>query len=193
MGSRSWSWILWYFCTAEMSSVSIHQEFLGVCLCGLATYLHVTSIILYCWWCLCYFWQPWGPGEINNLSVALCILYIFSFVRCSRFAGKNEFKKDNFCILFFLPMQVATDKVAGKLSSTLSWVKNTVSHTVSQMASQVASPSASLHTTSPSTTLSTPALSPSSPTQLSPDDLELLAKLEEQNRWMENFLLSKVQ
>ncbi|NWR55889.1 EVI5 protein, partial [Bucorvus abyssinicus] len=81
--------------------------------------------------------------------------------------------------------QVATDKVAGKLSSTLSWVKNTVSHTVSQMASQVASPSASLHTTSSSTTLSTPALSPSSPTQLSPDDLELLAKLEEQNRLLE--------
>ncbi|NXJ89195.1 EVI5 protein, partial [Corythaixoides concolor] len=80
---------------------------------------------------------------------------------------------------------VATDKVAGKLSSTLSWVKNTVSHTVSQMASQVASPSASLHTTSSSTTLSTPALSPASPTQLSPDDLELLAKLEEQNRLLE--------
>ncbi|NWH36242.1 EVI5 protein, partial [Chloropsis hardwickii] len=95
------------------------------------------------------------------------------------------FKKDNFCILFLLSTQVATDKVAGKLSSTLSWVKNTVSHTVSQMASQVASPSASLHTTSPSTTLSTPALSPSSPTQLSPDDLELLAKLEEQNRLLE--------
>ncbi|NXV76297.1 EVI5 protein, partial [Atlantisia rogersi] len=85
----------------------------------------------------------------------------------------------------FLSLQVATDKVAGKLSSTLSWVKNTVSHTVSQMASQVASPSASLHTTSSSTTLSTPALSPSSPTQLSPDDLELLAKLEEQNRLLE--------
>uniref|UniRef100_A0A4W3HM06 Ecotropic viral integration site 5 n=1 Tax=Callorhinchus milii TaxID=7868 RepID=A0A4W3HM06_CALMI len=67
-------------------------------------------------------------------------------------------------------------------------VKNTVSHTVSQMASQVASPSAtssSLHTTSSSTTLSTPALSPVSPTQLSPDDLELLAKLEEQNRLLE--------
>ncbi|KAK7803635.1 hypothetical protein U0070_002530 [Myodes glareolus] len=77
---------------------------------------------------------------------------------------------------------VATDKVAEKLSSTLSWVKNTVSHTVSQMASQVASPSASLHTTSSSTTLSTPALSPASPSKLSPDDLELLAKLEEQNR-----------
>ncbi|XP_043376448.1 ecotropic viral integration site 5 protein homolog isoform X10 [Dermochelys coriacea] len=82
--------------------------------------------------------------------------------------------------------QVATDKVAGKLrESTLSWVKNTVSHTVSQMASQVASPSASLHTTSSSTTLSTPALSPSSPMRLSPDDLELLAKLEEQNRLLE--------
>lgn len=80
---------------------------------------------------------------------------------------------------------MATDKVAEKLSSTLSWVKNTVSHTVSQMASQVASPSASLHTTSSSTTLSTPALSPSSPSQLSPDDLELLAKLEEQNRLLE--------
>ncbi|XP_074077773.1 ecotropic viral integration site 5 protein homolog isoform X4 [Macrotis lagotis] len=77
--------------------------------------------------------------------------------------------------------QVATDRVTGKLSSTLTWVKNTVSHTVSQMASQVASPSTSLHTTSSSTTLSTPAVSPSSPSQLSPDDLELLAKLEEQN------------
>uniref|UniRef100_A0A6I8QNE6 Ecotropic viral integration site 5 n=2 Tax=Xenopus tropicalis TaxID=8364 RepID=A0A6I8QNE6_XENTR len=81
--------------------------------------------------------------------------------------------------------QVATDKVAEKLSSTLSWVKNTVSYTVSQMASQVASPSASLHTTSSSTTLSTPALSPSSPVELSPDDVELLAKLEEQNRLLE--------
>ncbi|XP_032884835.1 ecotropic viral integration site 5 protein homolog isoform X2 [Amblyraja radiata] len=81
---------------------------------------------------------------------------------------------------------VATDKVAEKLSSTLSWVKNTVSHTVSQMASQVVSPStSSLHTTSSSTTLSTPALSPGSPTALSPDDLELLAKLEEQNRLLE--------
>ncbi|XP_054835416.1 ecotropic viral integration site 5 protein homolog isoform X2 [Eublepharis macularius] len=77
--------------------------------------------------------------------------------------------------------KVATDKVTGKLSSTLSWVKNTVS----QMASQVASPSASLHTTSSSTTLSTPALSPASPAELSPDDLELLAKLEEQNRLLE--------
>ncbi|XP_078264349.1 ecotropic viral integration site 5 protein homolog isoform X3 [Rhinoraja longicauda] len=54
------------------------------------------------------------------------------------------------------------------------------------MASQVASPStSSLHTTSSSTTLSTPALSPGSPTALSPDDLELLAKLEEQNRLLE--------
>ncbi|XP_012859331.1 ecotropic viral integration site 5 protein homolog isoform X5 [Echinops telfairi] len=53
------------------------------------------------------------------------------------------------------------------------------------MASQVASPSASLHTTSSSTTLSTPALSPGSPSQLSPDDIELLAKLEEQNRLLE--------
>lgn len=75
--------------------------------------------------------------------------------------------------------------MAEKLSSTLSWVKNTVSQTVSQMASQVASPSASVHTTSSSTTLSTPALSPSSPSKLSPDDLELLAKLEEQNRLIE--------
>ncbi|NXX94351.1 EVI5 protein, partial [Centropus bengalensis] len=95
------------------------------------------------------------------------------------------FQTNNCCLLFSLSWQVATEKVAGKLSSTLSWVKNTVSHTVSQMASQVASPSASLHTTSSSTTLSTPALSPSSPTQLSPDDLELLAKLEEQNRLLE--------
>ncbi|XP_056379122.1 ecotropic viral integration site 5 protein homolog isoform X2 [Hyla sarda] len=53
------------------------------------------------------------------------------------------------------------------------------------MASQVASPSTSLHTTSPSTTLSTPALSPSSPVKLSPDEVELLAKLEEQNRLLE--------
>uniref|UniRef100_A0A3B1JP18 Ecotropic viral integration site 5 n=1 Tax=Astyanax mexicanus TaxID=7994 RepID=A0A3B1JP18_ASTMX len=83
---------------------------------------------------------------------------------------------------------VATDKVAGKLSSTLSWVKNSVSHTVSQMASQVATPS-SLHTTAGSSTpsLISPGLSPStpSPAQLSPDDVELLAKLEEQNRLLE--------
>nr|XP_008107448.1 PREDICTED: ecotropic viral integration site 5 protein homolog isoform X3 [Anolis carolinensis] len=74
--------------------------------------------------------------------------------------------------------EVATDKVTGKLTSTLSWVKNTVS----QMASQVASPSASLHTTSSSTTVSTPVLSSA---ELSPDELELLAKLEEQNRLLE--------
>ncbi|XP_074492557.1 ecotropic viral integration site 5 protein homolog isoform X7 [Sebastes fasciatus] len=81
---------------------------------------------------------------------------------------------------------VATDKVAGKLSSTLSWVKNSVSHTVSQMASQVATPT-SLPTTatSSSTSLSSPALSPSSPAALTPDDMELLAKLEEQNRLLE--------
>uniref|UniRef100_A0A452U3D6 Ecotropic viral integration site 5 n=1 Tax=Ursus maritimus TaxID=29073 RepID=A0A452U3D6_URSMA len=93
--------------------------------------------------------------------------------------------KINYWDCIKIKTSVATDKVAEKLSSTLSWVKNTVSHTVSQMASQVASPSASLHTTSSSTTLSTPALSPSSPSQLSPDDLELLAKLEEQNRLLE--------
>uniref|UniRef100_A0A8C4DIJ1 Ecotropic viral integration site 5 n=2 Tax=Dicentrarchus labrax TaxID=13489 RepID=A0A8C4DIJ1_DICLA len=88
------------------------------------------------------------------------------------------------CILH--PLQVATDKVAGKLSSTLSWVKNSVSHTVSQMASQVATPtSLQTTTTSSSTSLSSPALSPSSPAQLSPDDVELLAKLEEQNRLLE--------
>lgn len=86
-------------------------------------------------------------------------------------------------LIILRPLQVATDKVAGKLSSTLSWVKNSVSHTVSQMASQVATPT-SLQTTaaSSSTSLSSPALSPSSPAQLSPDDVELLAKLEEQNR-----------
>ncbi|XP_051569137.1 ecotropic viral integration site 5 protein homolog isoform X3 [Myxocyprinus asiaticus] len=79
---------------------------------------------------------------------------------------------------------VATDKVAGKLSSTLSWVKNSVSHTVSQMASQVATPS-SLHTTAASSTASLSSPSSPSPTQLSPDDVELLAKLEEQNRLLE--------
>uniref|UniRef100_A0A452S599 Ecotropic viral integration site 5 n=1 Tax=Ursus americanus TaxID=9643 RepID=A0A452S599_URSAM len=106
---------------------------------------------------------------------------MISLVEFKKQTGKkrDKTKKQTF---FF---KVATDKVAEKLSSTLSWVKNTVSHTVSQMASQVASPSASLHTTSSSTTLSTPALSPSSPSQLSPDDLELLAKLEEQNRLLE--------
>ncbi|XP_016346806.1 EVI5-like protein isoform X1 [Sinocyclocheilus anshuiensis] len=79
---------------------------------------------------------------------------------------------------------VATDKVAGKLSSTLSWVKNSVSLTVSQMASQVATPS-SLHTTVASFTASLSSPSSASPTQLSPDDVELLAKLEEQNRLLE--------
>uniref|UniRef100_A0A674NYN0 Ecotropic viral integration site 5 n=1 Tax=Takifugu rubripes TaxID=31033 RepID=A0A674NYN0_TAKRU len=81
---------------------------------------------------------------------------------------------------------VATDKVSGRLSATLSWVKNSVSHTVSQMANQVAAPT-SLQTTatSSSTSLSSPALSPSTPAQLSPDDVELLAKLEEQNRLLE--------
>uniref|UniRef100_A0A8D0D8R4 Ecotropic viral integration site 5 n=2 Tax=Sander lucioperca TaxID=283035 RepID=A0A8D0D8R4_SANLU len=54
------------------------------------------------------------------------------------------------------------------------------------MASQVATPT-SLQTTatSSSTSLSSPALSPSSPALLSPDDVELLAKLEEQNRLLE--------
>uniref|UniRef100_A0A672M5P8 Ecotropic viral integration site 5 n=2 Tax=Sinocyclocheilus grahami TaxID=75366 RepID=A0A672M5P8_SINGR len=79
---------------------------------------------------------------------------------------------------------VATDKVAGKLSSTLSWVKNSVSLTVSQMASQVATPS-SLHTTVASSTASLSSPSSASPSQLSPDDVELLAKLEEQNRLLE--------
>lgn len=65
-------------------------------------------------------------------------------------------------------------------------MKNSVSHTVSQMASQVATPtSLQTTTTSSSTSLSSPALSPSSPAQLSPDDVELLAKLEEQNRLLE--------
>lgn len=79
---------------------------------------------------------------------------------------------------------MATDRVAGKLSSTLSWVKNSVSHTVSQMASQVATPS-SLHTTVASSTASLSSPSSASPSQLSPDDVELLAKLEEQNRLLE--------
>ncbi|XP_051930643.1 ecotropic viral integration site 5 protein homolog isoform X5 [Hippocampus zosterae] len=77
-------------------------------------------------------------------------------------------------------IQVATDKVSGRLSSTLSWVKKSVSHTVGQMASQVAPP------TSLPTSASSPSLSsPSSPPQLSPDEVELLAKLEEQNRLLE--------
>ncbi|XP_058493994.1 EVI5-like protein isoform X1 [Solea solea] len=54
------------------------------------------------------------------------------------------------------------------------------------MASQVATPtSLPSTTTSSSTSLSSPALSPSSPAKLSPDDVELLAKLEEQNRLLE--------
>ncbi|XP_029284896.1 EVI5-like protein [Cottoperca gobio] len=54
------------------------------------------------------------------------------------------------------------------------------------MASQVATPT-SLQTTatSSSTSLSSPALSPSSPALLSPDDVQLLAKLDEQNRLLE--------
>uniref|UniRef100_A0AAY4E915 Rab-GAP TBC domain-containing protein n=1 Tax=Denticeps clupeoides TaxID=299321 RepID=A0AAY4E915_9TELE len=80
---------------------------------------------------------------------------------------------------------VATDKVAGKLSSTLSWVKNSVSHTVSQMASQVAAPSSLHMAAAGAPSPSSPALTPSSPAQLSPDDVELLAKLEEQNRLLE--------
>ncbi|XP_078802339.1 ecotropic viral integration site 5 protein homolog isoform X4 [Oryzias latipes] len=54
------------------------------------------------------------------------------------------------------------------------------------MASQVATPT-SLQTTaaSSSTSLSSPGLSPSSPARLSPDEMELLAKLEEQNRLLE--------
>ncbi|KAM6963093.1 ecotropic viral integration site 5 protein homolog [Aplochiton taeniatus] len=85
---------------------------------------------------------------------------------------------------------VATDKVAGKLSSTLSWVKNSVSHTVSQMASQVAPPSSLPTSTAASSTspsLASPgiSLSPASPALLSPDEVQLLAKLEEQNRLLE--------
>ncbi|XP_051569135.1 EVI5-like protein isoform X2 [Myxocyprinus asiaticus] len=52
------------------------------------------------------------------------------------------------------------------------------------MASQVATPS-SLHTTAASSTASLSSPSSPSPTQLSPDDVELLAKLEEQNRLLE--------
>ncbi|XP_077463346.1 ecotropic viral integration site 5 protein homolog isoform X1 [Stigmatopora argus] len=70
-------------------------------------------------------------------------------------------------------LQVATDKVSGRLSSTFSWVKKSVS----QMASQVAPP------TSLPSAASSPSLS--SPAKLSPDDVELLAKLEEQNRLLE--------
>uniref|UniRef100_A0A8C8GLI1 Rab-GAP TBC domain-containing protein n=1 Tax=Oncorhynchus tshawytscha TaxID=74940 RepID=A0A8C8GLI1_ONCTS len=88
--------------------------------------------------------------------------------------------------------QVATDKVAGKLSSTLSWVKNSMSHTVSQMASQVATSSgqvatvpSSLQTTTAASTSLSPSPTSASPAKLSPDELELLAKLEEQNRLLE--------
>uniref|UniRef100_A0A8C8I1A1 Rab-GAP TBC domain-containing protein n=1 Tax=Oncorhynchus tshawytscha TaxID=74940 RepID=A0A8C8I1A1_ONCTS len=87
---------------------------------------------------------------------------------------------------------VATDKVAGKLSSTLSWVKNSMSHTVSQMASQVATSSgqvatvpSSLQTTTAASTSLSPSPTSASPAKLSPDELELLAKLEEQNRLLE--------
>ncbi|XP_052414473.1 ecotropic viral integration site 5 protein isoform X3 [Carassius gibelio] len=52
------------------------------------------------------------------------------------------------------------------------------------MASQVATPS-SLHTTVASSTASLSSPSSASPAQLSPDDVELLAKLEEQNRLLE--------
>ncbi|XP_068564028.1 ecotropic viral integration site 5 protein homolog isoform X2 [Cebidichthys violaceus] len=64
------------------------------------------------------------------------------------------------------------------------------------MASQVAAPTslqttaaaattATTTATSSSTSLSSPAVSPSSPALLSPDDVQLLAKLEEQNRLLE--------
>uniref|UniRef100_A0A672IRM1 Ecotropic viral integration site 5b n=1 Tax=Salarias fasciatus TaxID=181472 RepID=A0A672IRM1_SALFA len=55
------------------------------------------------------------------------------------------------------------------------------------MASQVATPTSlqTTATTSSSTSLSSSGLTPSSPSQLSPDDVELLAKLEEQNRLLE--------
>ncbi|KAM9385382.1 ecotropic viral integration site 5 protein homolog isoform 3-T3 [Pholidichthys leucotaenia] len=53
------------------------------------------------------------------------------------------------------------------------------------MASQVATPTSLQTTATSSVSLSSPTLSPSSPAQLSPDDVELLAKLEEQNRLLE--------
>uniref|UniRef100_A0A673WDX1 Ecotropic viral integration site 5 n=1 Tax=Salmo trutta TaxID=8032 RepID=A0A673WDX1_SALTR len=73
------------------------------------------------------------------------------------------------------------------------WVKNSVSHTVSQMASQVATSSSQVATVPSSLQTTTAAsstslsLSPTSasPAKLSPDELELLAKLEEQNRLLE--------
>ncbi|XP_041696200.2 EVI5-like protein isoform X1 [Coregonus clupeaformis] len=65
-----------------------------------------------------------------------------------------------------------------------------MSHTVSQMASQVATSSSqvatvpsSLQTTT--ATSSSPSPTSASPAKLSPDELELLAKLEEQNRLLE--------
>uniref|UniRef100_A0A8C6SGI4 Ecotropic viral integration site 5b n=1 Tax=Neogobius melanostomus TaxID=47308 RepID=A0A8C6SGI4_9GOBI len=85
------------------------------------------------------------------------------------------------------PTSVATDRVAGKLSSTISWVKQSV---VSHMASTVAPPMSLPSSASPAPLSSpapmvSPGLSPSTPAQLSPDEEELLAKLEEQNRLLE--------
>uniref|UniRef100_A0A8C6SJQ6 Ecotropic viral integration site 5b n=1 Tax=Neogobius melanostomus TaxID=47308 RepID=A0A8C6SJQ6_9GOBI len=84
-------------------------------------------------------------------------------------------------------LRVATDRVAGKLSSTISWVKQSV---VSHMASTVAPPMSLPSSASPAPLSSpapmvSPGLSPSTPAQLSPDEEELLAKLEEQNRLLE--------
>uniref|UniRef100_A0A8C6SGK3 Ecotropic viral integration site 5b n=1 Tax=Neogobius melanostomus TaxID=47308 RepID=A0A8C6SGK3_9GOBI len=79
------------------------------------------------------------------------------------------------------------NRVAGKLSSTISWVKQSV---VSHMASTVAPPMSLPSSASPAPLSSpapmvSPGLSPSTPAQLSPDEEELLAKLEEQNRLLE--------
>ncbi|XP_064791801.1 EVI5-like protein isoform X2 [Oncorhynchus masou masou] len=68
-----------------------------------------------------------------------------------------------------------------------------MSHTVSQMASQVATssgqvatvPSSLQTTTATSSTSLSPSPMSASPAKLSPDELELLAKLEEQNRLLE--------
>ncbi|XP_020354958.1 EVI5-like protein isoform X1 [Oncorhynchus nerka] len=68
-----------------------------------------------------------------------------------------------------------------------------MSHTVSQMASQVATssgqvatvPSSLQTTTAASSTSLSPSPTSASPAKLSPDELELLAKLEEQNRLLE--------
>uniref|UniRef100_A0A8C8I218 Rab-GAP TBC domain-containing protein n=1 Tax=Oncorhynchus tshawytscha TaxID=74940 RepID=A0A8C8I218_ONCTS len=67
-----------------------------------------------------------------------------------------------------------------------------MSHTVSQMASQVATSSgqvatvpSSLQTTTAASTSLSPSPTSASPAKLSPDELELLAKLEEQNRLLE--------